>query len=142
MTDSFCRDRHALTKSQERTNIRVPTCRITVREDIMEKWIMLVYTNCTDPSREKEFNDWYDNTHVADVLEVPGFLNATRYANNNPSEGTGRFLAIYEIETEDIGKTMAALQENRRKWTEQGRMSGLAQLVSVAVCSQISSALP
>jgi len=107
----------------------------------MEKWIMLVYTNCTDPSREREFNDWYDNTHVPDVLEIPGFLNATRYVNNNPSEGTGRFLAIYEIETEDIGKTVAALQENRRRWTEQGRMSGLAQLVSMAVCNQIGSAL-
>ena len=104
----------------------------------MAKWLFVVITDCTDPSREKEFNDWYDNIHIPDVLETPGFLSATRYVNNNPTEGTGRFLATYGIEAEDIDKTMTALQENMRSKTEQGRMSGLVKLVSTAIYRQIN----
>ncbi len=40
----------------------------------MEKWYFAVYTNCLDASREKEFNEWYDNIHLPDVFEVPGFV--------------------------------------------------------------------
>ena len=47
----------------------------------MDRWLIAVQTNCTDPSREKEFNDWYDNTHVPEVLEVQGIVRMTRYEN-------------------------------------------------------------
>jgi len=30
----------------------------------MEKWVYFVHTNCLDPAREKEFNDWYDKVHL------------------------------------------------------------------------------
>ncbi len=107
----------------------------------MEQWILLVYTNCTDPSREQEFNDWYDNVHLPDVLETAGFVGSTRYATNNPSADTGNYLATYEIETEDIDRTMVALQEHMRKKTEQGRMSELVQVVSLSVYRHIGAAV-
>lgn len=107
----------------------------------MARWIMLAYSNCTDPAREEEFNDWYDNIHVPDALENPGFLNATRYVSGNPSGDTSKFLATYEIETEDILKTWVAVAENRRKNAEEGRISELVEVVAVAMYRQISSAI-
>ena len=107
----------------------------------MEKWIYAVYTICSDPSREKEFNEWYDKIHLPDVLETPGVIRATRYEIREPSEGQGRFLALYEVETEDIDRTMVALRENVSKKREQGRMTELVSLVSRALYKQITQTL-
>ena len=72
----------------------------------MAKWLLVVETNCVDTAREAEFNEWYDKTHLPDVLETPGFVRATRYENTNPPEGKGRFLATYEIGADDIDQVM------------------------------------
>ncbi len=91
----------------------------------MEKWINMVETYCADPLREKEFNDWYDNFHLPDALETPGFLAARRYAIREPRDGRGKYLAIYEIETENIAKTMATRLEFREKEKGQGRSASV-----------------
>jgi hypothetical protein len=105
----------------------------------MERWLLIVETNCSDPGREKEFNQWYDDIQVPDMLETPGIVRATRYENASPGEGQGKFLTLYEIETEDIEKTMAAEWENRVKKEQQGRVSTLSVLVSARLCRQISA---
>ena len=69
----------------------------------MEKWVLVVRANCADQSFEgnKEFNDWYDDIHVPDIMTIPGFKTAARYINPDISTlETGKYLAIYEIETE------------------------------------------
>ena len=30
----------------------------------MERWLLTVESNCSDPLREKDFNDWYDREFV------------------------------------------------------------------------------
>ena len=105
----------------------------------MAKWLLVVYTDCIDPSREKEFNEWYDETHLPDALKIPGFVSATRYVNIDPNPGPGKFLATYEIESEDIDKTMAVLKDSLAKLREQGRYSDLVVRVSLATYRQISS---
>jgi len=105
----------------------------------MAKWLLLVHTECTDPAREAEFNQWYDKTHLPDVLETPGFVRAIRYVNTNPEAVPGKFLAAYEIETEDIERTMATLRERLDKLKEAGRYSDLLVRVSWAVYREISS---
>lgn len=105
----------------------------------MAKWLLMVYTECADPSREAEFNEWYDKTHLPDVLEIPSFVRATRYVNNDPEAGPGKFLATYEIETEDIERTMATLRERLAKLRERGRYSDLLVRVSLVVYREISS---
>ena len=96
----------------------------------MEKWVLVVGTNCSDPSKEREFSEWYNNTHLPDILEVPGFVRATRYEVPEPGEGESKFIAMYAIETEDIDKTKAALQGQVAKKEEQGRYSDLLVVVS------------
>ena len=91
----------------------------------MTKWLFVVETNCADAAREVEFNEWYDKTHLPDVLETPGFIRATRYENTEPSEGKAKFLATYEIETADINRFMEAHTDNMAKKKAEGRFSEL-----------------
>ncbi len=39
---------------------------------------MLALTNSV-PGREAEFNGWYDEVHVKDLVAVPGIVAAQRY---------------------------------------------------------------
>ncbi|MCJ7522191.1 MAG: hypothetical protein MUP21_08255 [Dehalococcoidia bacterium] len=104
----------------------------------MQKWLLTVESNCSDPSKEKELNDWYDNVHLPDILETPGFLCAARYENTNPAEGQGKFIAMYEIETGDLEKTMTVFSENVNSKAAQGRMSDLVIAVGGGLYRQIT----
>lgn len=104
----------------------------------MARWILAVETDCVDPSREEEFNEWYDNTHLQDILESTGMLSATRYKNSLAAEGRGKYLALYEIETNDINQTMAAFGEHVMRLHEQGRTSELVNVVSMTTYRQIT----
>ena len=95
----------------------------------MEKWLLTVESNCCDPSREQEFNEWYNNIHMPDILEIPGFMRAAFYENTNPSEGQGKFLAVYEIETDDLARTLSEFDEIVNTRAKQGRMSELGVAV-------------
>ncbi len=90
----------------------------------MEKWINLVEVSCADPDREDEFNEWYNKIHLPDVLKTPGFISARRYEAKEYRDGRGKYLAIYEIETDDIDKTMALRLEIREKEASVGRSHG------------------
>ena len=105
----------------------------------MGKWLLVMETDCNNPSQEKEFNDWYENTHLPDVLSVPGIKRATRYEIGNPVEGRGKFMALYEIETEDALQTLVELSEGMTRWTEQGRVSELVNILSVNLYRQITA---
>jgi len=78
----------------------------------MSKHLLLVLTNPVD-GREDEFNDWYTNRHLDDVLQVPGIVAAQRFALSPVQRMTPplpwTYFAIYEIETEDLAATVNAL---------------------------------
>lgn len=88
----------------------------------MQKWINLIETNC-DPAREAEFNDWSDTVHVPDVLRTPGFVRARRYVQKEFRDGRGKYLAIYDIETDDIDRTMQVRAQRREEEHRAGRSS-------------------
>ncbi len=92
----------------------------------MARYMFVTYTDCADPSREDEFNEWYNNIHVPDMLETPGMISATRWKNIFPiGNNRRRYVALYEFETDDIEKFDATLRENGRKSKERGRLSDL-----------------
>jgi hypothetical protein len=53
--------------------------------------LLMVWTDI-DPEFEAEFNRWYDEEHIARLLQVPGFLSAGRYVAVRP-----KYLAMYEL---------------------------------------------
>jgi hypothetical protein len=44
----------------------------------MDTTNLLVYTNPT-PGQDEAFNDWYDNTHVPQILALPMVVSAQRF---------------------------------------------------------------
>ena len=126
----------------------------------MEKWILAIYSICRDPSREKEFNEWYHQIHLPDILETPGVTRAARYEVHlldiletpgvtsaarheirEPAEGQAKYLAMYELETEDVDKTWAAIWEKTSEKREQGRATELLHVVWRALYKQITEPL-
>lgn len=73
----------------------------------MAKFKMIALTQPVE-GREAEYNDWYQNTHLPEVCSLPGVLGAQRYKLAAPLQGfDGRpYLAIYDIETDDIRQTL------------------------------------
>lgn len=76
--------------------------------------MLVVLTNAVD-GRDDEFNDWYDHTHVAQVLALDGF-EAVRRFRLAPDGGAGesapyRYLAVYEIADGRLDDARRALAE-------------------------------
>jgi hypothetical protein len=81
----------------------------------MAKYTFVVLSNPTTPGQEAEYNEWYNKIHIPDVLNVPGFVAAQRFkvadaqlADRAPAH---RYLALYEIDTDDIKGSLKELQK-------------------------------
>ena len=105
----------------------------------MEKYLIVLESNCKDSAREKEFNEWYDQIHIPDIFETPCYVKASRYELTQPAEGKGKYIAVYEIESDDIDADMEKHMANMKNKQAQGRMSDLIAVVSRAVYKEISS---
>jgi hypothetical protein len=108
----------------------------------MGKWLLVVESNCTDPKKEKEYHDWYNNIHIQDILKTKGFKKATRYQLQEVTKSTGekaQFLAMYEIEADDLSTVLAKHSENMKSVQAQGRMSKLINSTTRAIYKQIAS---
>ncbi|HZU77932.1 MAG TPA: hypothetical protein VFA70_14290 [Dehalococcoidia bacterium] len=70
----------------------------------MARSLWLVMSRCSDPTREDEFNRWYEEVHMRDVLEYPEFIAAQRWQLAGPpsrGEPTAKYLALYELDSDD-----------------------------------------
>ncbi|MGE0878961.1 MAG: hypothetical protein AB7L13_19060 [Acidimicrobiia bacterium] len=75
----------------------------------MGKGVLVVFSNPIEPSREAEYNKWYDEIHVPDVVALPGFTGARRFKNTGiGGPASHGYLAIYDYDGEP-DKAMAAL---------------------------------
>ncbi len=81
----------------------------------MKKHLLLFFSNPVD-GQEDEYNKWYTDTHLHDVVKVPGFVSAQRFELSEAQMQEGieyRYLAVYEIETDDIKSAIDALGQAR-----------------------------
>lgn len=77
----------------------------------MPTYKMVVFTR-PKPGREDEYNDWYQNIHLRELVEFPGIVGAQRY-KLSVRLGTGDaepYLSIYDIECDDAQTVAAAIQ--------------------------------
>jgi len=56
-------------------------------------WLHIVRVDI-DPSVEEDFNRWYDEKHIPELLACPGWLSAKRYI---ALDGGPRYVAVYQI---------------------------------------------
>jgi hypothetical protein len=77
--------------------------------------LMLVFSNPV-AGEDDQYNAWYDNIHLGDVLKVPGVVGAKRYdlvempsLDGEPTPAPPhRYLAVYELDG-DPASVMAEL---------------------------------
>ena len=92
----------------------------------MARYLLFAFSDCKDPARENEFNDWYDNMHMPDMLKTPGLIRATRWMSaDNKENEIRKYLALYELETDDLEEFYKKLHK-QAMWTfKAGRFSEL-----------------
>ncbi len=111
-----------------------------VKDYNMAKWLLVIQSNCSDSSREDDFNRWYNDIHVPDVLKFPGFTSAARYEQvfipgtlcdkDHPTAAKAKYLAMYEIEADDIDNVIKKATENSTKLREAGRFTDLLEILA------------
>ncbi len=101
----------------------------------MSRFKLLVLTNAVK-GRDDEFNNWYNNQHIPDALDVPGYVAAQRFAlagvqMPGAPASRWRYLAIYDIESNDLKATMT--ESMSRAGTERMPQSDAADHSSSAI---------
>ena len=78
------------------------------------KHIVAVLTEPTE-GREDEFNNYYENLHLDEVLATTGWHSAQRFelVDQAGAECPLPYLAVYEVDTEDSAEILKTLNETR-----------------------------
>src|SRR5262245_21928130 len=68
--------------------------------------------------KEKDFNRWYNEEHLAERLAIKGFLSAARY---EAVKGGPKHLAVYEVESPAVLESAAykKVSDNPTPWTQR-----------------------
>lgn len=103
----------------------------------MAKGIIYVETRPSAPDRELEYNTWYDEVHIPELVALDGFFAARRL---RPVNGAGPYVALYEIEGDDL----QAILDNMVASAGQLHMSDALQLDPPPVMRllEVTSAYP
>jgi hypothetical protein len=92
----------------------------------MPKYNMIILTRPTE-GQEDEYNHWYDNVNLPEVLATEGFIAAQRFKLVGGPDAPAPYLAIYEIESADFSTTFAELQRR----VDEGKI-GISTALDVA----------
>ena len=87
----------------------------------MPRATYLVFTSCTDPAREGEFNRWYTHTHVPDLSKASGFVRARRFVKPDAGPQEAKYLCQYEFDSDDPQASIRDLLKLALKAFEEGR---------------------
>lgn len=95
-------------------NLGAPTEGVAV----LAKGIMVVESEPVDPDAEDEYDRWYREVHIPELLAVPGFAGARRYRiRRDLGQGESpkpRFLTVYELEADDLAAPFTAMRARPR----------------------------
>ena len=58
---------------------------------------IMVVMKEVDPDHEDEFNEWYNEEHLVERLEIPGYISARRFILEE-GQGVLKYLCIWELE--------------------------------------------
>ena len=113
----------------------------------MARYTWVVLTNA-EAGREEEFDRWYNEVHVRDLLRIPGVVGVTRgrLAGTQTSPGPSgiavvateqadlkyRYLAMYTIETDDLETVLQTVAD--RAGTDEMRMSDALSADITTMC--------
>ena len=77
--------------------------------------LMIVWADIP-ADKEEDFNKWYNEEHLKELLSVPGVLNAARY---EATKSGPKHMAVYELENADVVNTDAFKNRPRTEWGQR-----------------------
>jgi hypothetical protein len=90
------------------------------------EWLMMVKSENVDPAREAEFEHWYNEIDIPDVLVVPGYERARR--GHAVGDGQKPYVALYTIASSDMDKTIIAMLMASWRMDQLGRGTDLIKV--------------
>ena len=74
--------------------------------------LMIVWADIP-ADKEDDFNRWYNEEHLAELLSVPGVLSAARY---EATKSGPKHMAVYELESPAVVESDAFTSRPRTEW--------------------------
>lgn len=89
-----------------------------------KKHLVLVLTEPTE-GQEDEFNDYYENTHLDEVIETAGWKSAQRFklAGGAGADCPLPYLAVYEADGEDAQSIVDGMNASRPQRQQSGALN-------------------
>ncbi len=79
----------------------------------MAKGLLIAWSSPVNDENDAAFNEWYEGTHMPQVrAAIPSVTQVRRYRTADVPGGLQpphRYLAVYEMDTEDVPAAAAAL---------------------------------
>ena len=106
------------------------------------KCLLYALTNCKDSAQEADFNQWYNEIHLPDIVASGLFQNPMRFvrAVSLPDDQEARYLATYEGDSDDPADLMQELEKLGQRLTEQGRCHPAAEGVFLGMFRRFEGA--
>jgi hypothetical protein len=67
---------------------------------------ILTYVLCNDPAREAEWDAWYDEQHVPDMLSCGAFDALSRWQRTPRARVGSNFLTLYDVATDTVDEAV------------------------------------
>ena len=67
---------------------------------------ILTHVLCNDPAREDEWDTWYDEQHVPDMLSCGAFRTMSRWQRTPRARVGSNFLTLYDISTDTVDEAV------------------------------------
>jgi hypothetical protein len=110
----------------------------------MPSFRMIMLSNAAG-GRDDEFERWYDEVHLPDMLKVPGFVAAQRFRidKNLIGKTPYAYCTIYEVEAESadaaIAATGAAMQSGKMVISDAADVAGSQGFFCEAVRDRVTA---
>ena len=92
--------------------------------------ILAVFTNCRDPRQERDFNRWYDGSHVPRLEESGAVARSSRYRNvAGANSGQAKYLAIHESNWSDQASVYREITQTWDRLAAEGSIHSALELV-------------
>ena len=98
----------------------------------MARYMLIAMNGPTDgEGDEAAYNRWYDEVHVPDLEAIDGVLSARRFEVVRRHRAPWPYVAVYEIETDDVDALMKRMETEPRPFTPAFDRSVSAMLFAI-----------
>ena len=101
----------------------------------MPKYIMLALNGPVE-GQDKDYNDWYDTTHLPELLKIPEVVAGRRYktvGGKMPGGVSLPYVAVYEIETDNLPAILEKLGTQLSPFSPSFDRKNSASIIAVEI---------